>query len=49
MGWQFDAESEGWLKLSMTTLVLGCFLLSIMLTGGTLLATRILLNWSGWQ
>ena len=46
MGWQFDVESTGWLNRSMTTMVLGCFLLSIILTGGTLLATRFLLSWS---
>ena len=49
MGWQFDAEFADRLKLSMTTLVIGCFFLSIMLTGGTVLATRIWLNWSGWH
>jgi len=48
MGWQFDAESR-LLKRSMATLVLGCFLLSIIMTGGTLLATRLLLSWSGGQ
>ena len=49
MGWQFDVDSTGWLERSMTTLVLRCFLLSIVMTGGTLLATRFLLNWSGGQ
>jgi hypothetical protein len=49
MDWQFDAESTAWLNPSMTTLVIGCFLLSIIITGGTLLATRFLLSWSGWQ
>jgi hypothetical protein len=45
MGWQIDDESG--LKPSMTTLVLGCFLLSIVMTGGTLLATRFLVIWVG--
>ena len=49
MSWQFDVDSTGWLKRSMTTLVLSCFLLSIIMTGGTLLAARFLLNWSGGQ
>ena len=47
MSWQFDVESIGRLKGSMTTMVLGCFLLSIIVTGGTLLATRLLINWIG--
>jgi hypothetical protein len=42
MGWQFS-DGESGLEPSMTTLVIGCFLLSIVMTGGTLLATRFLL------
>jgi hypothetical protein len=45
MGWQFGFESTGWPKHSMATMVLGCFLLGIIVTGGTVLATRFLLNW----
>ena len=45
MGWLFEVESTGWPKRSMTTMVVGCFLLGIIVTGGTLLATRFLLSW----
>ncbi len=45
MGWQFDIESTDRLKRSMTTMVLGCVLLGIIMTGGTLLVTRFLLSW----
>ena len=41
----FNAESTGRLKHSMTTWVLACFLLSIIVTGGTSLATKFLVNW----
>ena len=49
MVWQLDAESRGRLKRSMTTQILGCFYLSILVTGSILVATRFILNWIALQ
>ncbi len=40
----FDAASRVPLKLSMTTQVIGCFLLSVLITGSALIAARFLIN-----
>ena len=44
MAWQFYVESTVWRNPSIAMRVLGCFLLSIMMTGGTLLVTKFLLD-----